>query len=173
MTLKAFQELVEKKSGDSYEEWFERLAKHEICVGTVYIRCVKLSKSRVAFRDTTVYKVQPENTIREFNEDADKLKQRVIRMFDSLDVMNRLALREYLDLLVTKDEMEKELKKIEEYPEGTVYCSFCGKQQAEAKRLIAARNKVFICDECIEICNEIMEEELEDDERFTKEDNKS
>ncbi len=39
-------------------------------------------------------------------------------------------------------------------------CSFCGKTQAQAKRLIAGPgNNVFICDECIELCAELMEEE--------------
>src|SRR5690554_2049301 len=37
-------------------------------------------------------------------------------------------------------------------------CSFCGKSQKQVKRLIA-RPAVYICDECIELCNEIMEEE--------------
>ncbi|MFO7300662.1 MAG: ClpX C4-type zinc finger protein, partial [Actinomycetes bacterium] len=37
-------------------------------------------------------------------------------------------------------------------------CSFCGKSQKQVKRLIAGP-AVYICDECIELCNEIMEEE--------------
>ncbi|MDO5689851.1 MAG: ATP-dependent Clp protease ATP-binding subunit ClpX [Tissierellia bacterium] len=41
-----------------------------------------------------------------------------------------------------------------------VYCSFCGKHQDEVKRLIAGSN-VFICNECIHLCNEIIEEEVE------------
>ena len=38
-------------------------------------------------------------------------------------------------------------------------CSFCGKSQKQVKKLIAGGG-VFICDECIELCNEIIEEEL-------------
>jgi len=41
----------------------------------------------------------------------------------------------------------------------TLKCSFCGKTQEQVKRLIAGPN-VYICDECIELCNEILEEEL-------------
>ncbi len=41
----------------------------------------------------------------------------------------------------------------------TLKCSFCGKNQEHVKRLIAGPN-VYICDECIELCNEILEEEL-------------
>ena len=40
-------------------------------------------------------------------------------------------------------------------------CSFCGKSQKQVKRLIAGPG-VYICDECIELCNEIIEEELVD-----------
>ena len=38
-------------------------------------------------------------------------------------------------------------------------CSFCGKSQKQVKKLIAGQG-VYICDECIELCNEIIEEEL-------------
>ena len=39
-----------------------------------------------------------------------------------------------------------------------LYCSFCGKSQQEVKKLIAGPS-VFICDECIELCNDIILEE--------------
>ncbi|MGN1079572.1 MAG: ATP-dependent Clp protease ATP-binding subunit ClpX [Alphaproteobacteria bacterium] len=41
---------------------------------------------------------------------------------------------------------------------GTLYCSFCGKSQHEVKKLIAGPN-VFICDECISLCTDIITEE--------------
>ena len=41
---------------------------------------------------------------------------------------------------------------------GTLYCSFCGKSQHEVKKLIAGPN-VFICDECIGLCTDIINEE--------------
>jgi len=43
--------------------------------------------------------------------------------------------------------------------EKTLYCSFCGKSQHEVKKLIAGPS-VFVCDECIELCNEIIRDEL-------------
>lgn len=42
-----------------------------------------------------------------------------------------------------------------------VKCSFCGKTQEQVKRLVAGPG-VYICDECIELCSEIIEEEFED-----------
>jgi ATP-dependent Clp protease ATP-binding subunit ClpX len=42
-----------------------------------------------------------------------------------------------------------------------VRCSFCGKTQDEVKKLIAGNNNIFICDECVELCSEILEEEMD------------
>ena len=47
-----------------------------------------------------------------------------------------------------------------------LYCSFCGKSQHEVRKLIAGPN-VFICDECVELCNDIIREELEEREVST------
>lgn len=42
-----------------------------------------------------------------------------------------------------------------------LYCSFCGKSQHEVKKLIAGPS-VFVCDECVELCNDIIREETQD-----------
>lgn len=47
--------------------------------------------------------------------------------------------------------------------EKLLYCSFCGKSQHEVRKLIAGPS-VFICDECIELCNDIIREEMQGDE---------
>ena len=44
-------------------------------------------------------------------------------------------------------------------------CSFCGKSQKQVKKLIAGPG-VYICDECIDLCNEIIEEELAEPTEF-------
>ena len=46
--------------------------------------------------------------------------------------------------------------------EKLLYCSFCGKSQHEVRKLIAGPS-VFICDECIELCNDIVREEIQSD----------
>ncbi|MEK6736233.1 MAG: ATP-dependent Clp protease ATP-binding subunit ClpX [Pseudomonadota bacterium] len=47
--------------------------------------------------------------------------------------------------------------------EKLLYCSFCGKSQHEVRKLIAGPS-VFICDECIELCNDIIREEMQGEE---------
>lgn len=45
-----------------------------------------------------------------------------------------------------------------------IKCSFCGRSQGQVRKMISGPNGVFICDECIEVCNEIIMEEFEDAE---------
>ena len=45
---------------------------------------------------------------------------------------------------------------------GQIKCSFCGKTQDQVRKLVAGPG-VYICDECIELCNEIIEEEFSED----------
>lgn len=45
--------------------------------------------------------------------------------------------------------------------EELVRCSFCGKMQSQVRKMIAGPNGSYICDECVEICSEIIEEEFE------------
>lgn len=46
-----------------------------------------------------------------------------------------------------------------------VRCSFCNKSQNQVRKLIAGPNGAYICDECVDVCSEIIEEEFEYDER--------
>lgn len=43
--------------------------------------------------------------------------------------------------------------------DGKIRCSFCGKTQDQVGRMISGPNGAFICDECVDICAEIIEEE--------------
>ena len=47
---------------------------------------------------------------------------------------------------------------------GNLVCSFCGKSQDEVRKLIAGPT-VYICDECIDLCNDIIAEECEQERR--------
>lgn len=46
--------------------------------------------------------------------------------------------------------------------EKLLYCSFCGKSQDEVRKLIAGPS-VYVCDECVELCNDIIRDELQED----------
>ncbi len=48
--------------------------------------------------------------------------------------------------------------------EERVRCSFCGKADVQVRKIIAGPNGAYICDECVDICAEIIEEELEEEE---------
>src|SRR5215831_6488162 len=49
---------------------------------------------------------------------------------------------------------------------GNLVCSFCGKSQDEVRKLIAGPT-VYICDECIDLCNDIIQEECDQEDSFT------
>ena len=51
--------------------------------------------------------------------------------------------------------------------EKLLYCSFCGKSQHEVRKLIAGPS-VFVCDECVELCNDIIREEVEEKSTVAK-----
>jgi len=54
-------------------------------------------------------------------------------------------------------------------PSGELVCSFCGKSQDEVRKLIAGPS-VYICDECVSLCNEIIQEEYEHEEKSKQKD---
>ena len=57
----------------------------------------------------------------------------------------------------------KKINKNENYQKNT-RCSFCGKSQGQVRKLIAGPKGAYICDECVDICAEIIEEEFENEE---------
>ena len=48
------------------------------------------------------------------------------------------------------------------------HCSFCGKNQDQVRRLIAGPGAVYICDECVDLCREIIDEESSNGQTKTK-----
>ncbi len=54
-------------------------------------------------------------------------------------------------------------------PGDKIKCSFCGKTQDQVMKMIAGLNGTFICDECVDLCNEIIEEELDDEDVLKEE----
>ena len=54
-------------------------------------------------------------------------------------------------------------------PKGKIRCSFCNKSQDQVRKIIAGPEGVYICDECIEICADILDEEFEDIDQLDEE----
>ena len=161
VTLKEFEEVKTAKKQEEYEVWFDERAKFKVQIGGIYMPCIKLTRSKVALRDKTVFSPGAENEVQEMQDTWTlKSKHRILRIYDELSVEDKMSVREYFDLLEKKTDMEKQIRQKEEFPD-KILCSFCGKPQEECKKLIAGPANVFICDECIGICGEILEEELE------------
>ncbi len=59
--------------------------------------------------------------------------------------------------------------KFTDEPKGPLKCSFCGKHSEQVKKLIAGPG-VYICDECVELCNDIIEEDLSEETEFNLKD---
>ena len=68
---------------------------------------------------------------------------------------------------VVSDLIEANRNQVESRKAGTCYCSFCGKNQHEVPKLIAGP-AVFICDECVDLCSEIVEEKHDNPDPATK-----
>ncbi|MCR5625606.1 MAG: ATP-dependent Clp protease ATP-binding subunit ClpX, partial [Lachnospiraceae bacterium] len=47
--------------------------------------------------------------------------------------------------------------------DGKLKCSFCGKNEKQVRRLISGPEGIYICDECVDLCNEILEDNLRED----------
>jgi hypothetical protein len=67
--------------------------------------------------------------------------------------------------VVDKARKYDELVKL--YKDKKLHCDFCGKSQDQVKRLISGPG-VYICDECVELCHEIITEELSPDNKDGK-----
>lgn len=166
MTLKEYEEEKSKKSRTEFIEWFDKIAWYAVDIGGIEQPCIKLTSRKVALRDGSIYVNDKDKEIRRMEEnERHSLRERynLMKTYDEIAIWDRMSIKDYLELLVRKTEMERILKQKEELPEGTIFCSFCGKSQEDVRKLVAGPANVFICDECIEVCGEIMEEELEEE----------
>jgi len=164
MTLKEFEEAKAGKSLYEYQKWFDERAWFAVDIGGIAQPCLKLTSRKVALRDGSIYVNDKDKEIRRL-EDPEKRALRyryeMMQAYDEIDTMDKVSLREYIDLLKRKSAMERELKRQEDFPAGIVYCSFCGKSKDEVEKMIVGPKNVFICCECVDLCEEILEEELD------------
>jgi DNA-binding transcriptional MerR regulator len=87
--------------------------------------------------------------------DARKILERHRDRFrDEIEARRRLVQR-----VPTKDDWIYRRERQMEHEKKTYACSFCGKGAEEVRRFIAGPKAVFICNECVDLCNKIMDEE--------------
>lgn len=67
--------------------------------------------------------------------------------------------------------LKKEVKKMPKKGSGTgmIRCSFCNKPESQVARLLSGPNGVYICDQCIDLCATILDEESEEEEIISEE----
>lgn len=133
-------------------------------------------------RDLEALKIEAKSLFRSVKDGEHEALERIKPYFDDstsvkLTQMQLVLAREYgfdswaklRSYLKVREELkvaQSEIAKITRRMTGKqpadnqgLYCSFCAKTQHEVKKLIAGPG-VYVCDECVELCNEIMRDEL-------------
>lgn len=91
-------------------------------------------------------------------DDRERLEERLAQHRRSIES----RLEEYQQALArvpTVDEWCKRTGKGKTMESETYKCSFCSKERSEVRRMIAGPNRVYICSECVTLCNEIIDRE--------------
>lgn len=163
MTLKEFESIKQEMNKIEFEEWFYERAWFSVKIGGITQPCIKLTKNKVGLCDGLIVAIGDSNELKRTDDklERDELRNntRILKQFDELSAYDQLALKQYINLLEQKTRLENEAKRKAGVPTDTIRCSFCGKSQNDAKKIIAGKD-VYICDECVDICAEIMGEEL-------------
>ena len=102
--------------------------------------------------------------MKQLNKLTEENKERVAKFVGKLLTLQRLECRLNGEVLTAERDVKKIDPQYVEVLKGTgIRCSFCGKCQKDVKQLIAGQ-KVYICNECVELCNDIL-----NDSDFVKE----
>ena len=163
MTLKVFESIKQEMNKVEFEKWFFERAWFSVKIGGIIQPCIKLTRTKVGLCDGLIVTVGESNELKRIDDklERDELlnNARILKRFDELSAYDQVALKQYINLLEQKTRLENEAKRKAGVPTDAIHCSFCGKSQHDAKKIIAGKD-VYICDECVDICAEIMEEEL-------------
>lgn len=101
--------------------------------------------------------------MKQLNKLTESNKERVSAYVGKLLTLQRLEGRLNGEVLAKEREVEKIDPHFVEDLKGTgIRCSFCGKYQSKVERLIAGPN-VYICNECVDLCDEILKEVREEE----------
>ncbi len=101
--------------------------------------------------------------MKQINKLTESNKERVSAYVGKLLTLQRLEGRLNGEILTNEREVEKIDPQFVKDLKGTgIRCSFCGKYQSKVERLIAGPN-VYICNECVELCDEVLREVREEE----------
>lgn len=157
MTLKDYEFALQSSD---YGTWFSTHAHHTVLIAGVSFPCVRITKQKVALSDGTLFQTSERNKV-EFQQNAVKHTSgsRIASIYETLSPVDKLSVSDFLEALERKTKIQREAEKAVELDPSKVHCSFCGKTSDEVKKMIAGPNGVYICDECIGICDEILKED--------------
>ncbi len=87
-------------------------------------------------------------------------REELLAAFQQLNVANQVFALRYVENLLDLQQLDELVKRVDEHrSKGDEACSFCGKAKEDVDYLMAAPANVYICDECVKLCAEILEKE--------------
>lgn len=98
---------------------------------------------------------------------TEKVQRRedLLAAFQQLNTANQVFALRYVEKLLDLQELDELIKRVDEHrSKGDEACSFCGKAKEDVGYLMAAPANVYICDECVKLCAEILEKEKGSDD---------
>lgn len=91
-------------------------------------------------------------------------REDLLDAFQQLNVANQVFALRYVEKLLELQKLDELVERVDKHrTNGDEACSFCGKAKEDVGYLMAAPANVYICDECVKLCAEILEEKGTDD----------
>lgn len=89
-------------------------------------------------------------------------KEMMLKSFQQLGPVWQAFAIQYTEKLLELQKLEEHTKKVDEYrASGKEFCSFCGRSKDEVGRLLTGKSDTYICDDCVKVCVELLENEEE------------
>lgn len=184
MTIKEFEEA--KSTEPDFDKWFQNCAWYTVNISGVQFPCVKIGRKKAGLPDGTVIPIDDPDNIKRIDNRTEKehlfTSSSFLHIYQRLNATDRLSVNNFLQALDAKTTVEREaLEKTKTTAEKKTgdgskksedstgddwkkrRCSFCGRSLDKVKKMVAGPNYVYICNECIDICSDIMKEELGND----------
>lgn len=151
MNINDFLNIRDSKTPEEFEEWFDDIASWYIDACGTKIPCAKIARRKAFLRDGTVIEVDDPAKLKMIGDDGYSLTNEtvLIHRFSQLNPYHHLEIANHIVELWKMEQEEKN-------PDKNMECSFCGKKAYEVDKMIEGPNDLYICDECVEMCNTIL-----------------